>query len=172
MLFRSLDLSKFGSGSFDMALIFGPMYHLFTFDEKVQVLNEAKRITKNKGYILVAYCMNEYSIITHAFKKNFAKQCIAEGKIDINFHCVCNEKDLYDYVRIEDIDKIDQASGLKRIKIISADGPADYMRQVLNGMDEETFKIFMDYHIATCERPELLGASAHTVDILQKAAEE
>ncbi len=79
---------------------------------------------------------------------------------------------MYDYVRIEDIDKIDQASGLKRIKIISADGPADYMRQVLNGMDEETFKIFMDYHIATCERPELLGASAHTVDILQKAAEE
>lgn len=169
---NALDLSKFGSGSFDMALIFVPMYHLFTFDEKVQVLNEAKRITKNKGYILVAYCMNEYSIITHAFKKNFAKQCIAEGKIDINFHCVCNEKDLYDYVRIEDIDKIDQASGLKRIKIISADGPADYMRQVLNGMDEETFKIFMDYHIATCERPELLGASAHTVDILQKAAEE
>ena len=46
------------------------------------------------------------------------------------------------------------------------------MRQVLNVMDEETFKIFMDYHIATCERPELLGASAHTVDILQKAAEE
>ena len=79
---------------------------------------------------------------------------------------------MYDYVRIEDIDKIDKASGLKRIKIIAADGPADYMRQFLSGMDEETFKIFMDYHFATCERQELIGASAHTVDILQKSAEK
>ena len=41
------------------------------------------------------------------------------------------------------------------------------MRKTLNSMDEETFKIFIEYHFATCERPELLGASAHTLDILQ-----
>lgn len=164
---NALDLSRFDENSFDMALVFGPMYHLFKFDDKVQVLKEAKRVTKKCGYILVAYCMNEYSILTYAFKKNFATQCLKDGKIDSNFHCVCNEKDLYDYVRLEDIDKINQTAGLKRIKIIAADGPADYMRQTLNSMDEETFKIFIEYHLATCERPELLGASAHTLDILQ-----
>lgn len=164
---NALDLSKFCENSFDLALVFGPMYHLFTFDEKVQVLNEAKRVTKKNGYILVAYCMNEYSIITYAFKKNFARQCIAGGKISKDFHCICNENDLYDYVRLEDIDKINSATGLKRIKIIAADGPADYMRQVLSSMDEETFQIFINYHLSTCERKELLGASAHTLDILQ-----
>lgn len=164
---NALDLSRFGENSFDMALVFGPMYHLFNFDEKVQVLNEAKRVTKKNGYIFAAYCMNEYSIITYAFKKNFARQCIADGKISENFHCICNENDLYDYVRIEDIDKINSAAGLRRIKIIAADGPADYMRQVLGKMDEETFQIFIDYHLSTCERKELLGASAHTLDILQ-----
>lgn len=165
---NAMDLSKFGSYSFDMALIFGPMYHLFKFSEKVKVLNEAKRITKKNGYILVAYCMNEYSIITYAFKKNFVKQCIKEGKIDKDFHCVCNEKDLYDYARLEDIDRINNEAGLKRIKIIAADGPADYIRPILKDMDEETFQIFINYHLSTCERPELLGASAHTLDILQK----
>ncbi len=165
---NAMDLSRFGSSSFDMALVFGPMYHLFKFEEKVKVLEEAKRVTKQNGYILAAYCMNEYSIITYAFKKNFAKQCIAESKIDKSFHCVCSEKDLYDYVRLDDIDKINKAAGLERIKIIAADGPADYMRQVLGGMDEETFQIFMDYHLSTCERTELIGASAHTLDILQK----
>lgn len=41
------------------------------------------------------------------------------------------------------------------------------MRQVLGNMDEETFQIFIDYHLSTCERADLLGASAHTLDILQ-----
>ena len=68
---------------------------------------------------------------------------------------------------LEDIDKINTATGLTRVKIIAADGPADYMRQVLRNMDEETFQIFIDYHLSTCERADLLGASAHTLDILQ-----
>lgn len=165
---NALNLSRFDENSFDITLVFGPMYHIFKFDDKVQVLNEAKRVTKKGGYILVAYCMNEYSIITYAFKKNYAVQCLKDGKIDNDFHCVCDEKDLYDYVRLEDIDKINKAVQLQRIKIVSADGPADYMRTTLNNMDEETFKIFINYHLATCERPELLGASAHTLDILQK----
>ncbi|MFG6393747.1 MAG: methyltransferase domain-containing protein [Lachnospiraceae bacterium] len=165
---NALDLSKFGSDSFDMALVFGPMYHLFEFREKVKVLNEAKRVTKKNGYILVAYCMNEYSIITYAFKKNFARQCIKEGKIDKDFHCICNVEDLYDYARLEDIDRLNKEAGLKRVKIIAADGPADYIRPVLKDMDEETFQIFINYHLSTCERAELLGASAHTLDILQK----
>lgn len=169
---NAMDLSRFGGGSFDMALVFGPMYHLFKFEEKVKVLEEAKRVTKKNGYILVAYCMNEYSMITYAFKKNFAKQCIAEGKIDKDFHCICGKTDLYDYARLEDIDRINKAAGgIRRIKIIAADGPADYMRQVLGSMDEETFQIFMDYHLSTCERMELMGASAHTLDILQKIQE-
>lgn len=165
---NALDLSEFGSDSFDMALVFGPMYHLFEFREKVKVLNEAKRVTKKNGYILVAYCMNEYSIITYAFKKNFARQCIKEGKIDKDFHCICNGEDLYDYARLEDIDRLNKEAGLKRVKIIAADGPADYIRPVLKDMDEETFQIFINYHLSTCERAELLGASAHTLDILRK----
>jgi len=42
------------------------------------------------------------------------------------------------------------------------------MRQILNAMDEETYRLFIEYHLSTCERPELLGASAHTLDILKK----
>jgi hypothetical protein len=42
------------------------------------------------------------------------------------------------------------------------------MRRELNALDEEEFQAFLQYHLATCERAELIGASAHTVDILQK----
>ena len=165
---NALKLSRFQTESFDMTLVFGPMYHLYSFEDKLKALNEAKRVTKTGGVILVAYCMNEYGVLTYGFKENNVKACLEDGRLNSEFHCVSEEKDLYDYVRLEDIDKLDEAAGLTRIQIISADGPADYMRPVLNAMDEATFQLFVEYHLSTCERPELLGAGAHTLDILRK----
>ena len=68
----------------------------------------------------------------------------------------------------EDIEAINKAADVRRIQIVAADGPANYMRQTLNAMDEETYELFIQYHLSTCERPELLGASAHTLDILRR----
>ena len=138
------------------------------FEDKLKAMNEAKRVTKPGGKILVAYCMNEYSILTYGFKQNHIKEVVKAGKVTKDFHCLPEKEDLYDYVRVEDIDKIRKAADLDRIKLISADGQADLMRPVLNAMDEETFNLFVEYHLATCERQELVGAGAHTVDILEK----
>ena len=164
----ALDLSRFSENTFDMTLVFGPMYHLYTIEDKIKALQEAKRVTKVGGVILVAYCMNEYSILTYGFKENHIKESIAKGKVSKDFHVISEPEDLYDYVRIEDIDKVNEGAGIKRIKLISADGPANYMRPILNSMDEETYKLFIEYHLSTCERADLLGASAHTLDILRK----
>ena len=70
-------------------------------------------------------------------------------------------------MRIEDINKLNEAANLFRIKIISPDGPANYMRMYLNSLSEEEFELFMQYHMATCERQDLIGAGAHTLDILK-----
>ena len=164
---NALKLSKLQDETFDVTLLFGPMYHLFGVENKKKALDEAKRVTKKGGVILVAYCMNEYSVITYAFKQNHIKEVISEGKLTKDFHCISEPKDLYDYVRIEDIEKKSSEAGLERIKLIAADGPADYLRPVLNSLDEESYQLFIDYHLATCERKELLGASAHTLDILK-----
>ncbi|OOM78381.1 class I SAM-dependent methyltransferase [Clostridium sp. BL-8] len=164
----ALDLSRFSDDAFDMTLVFGPMYHLYTFEDKVKALHEAKRVTKPGGVILVAYCMNEYSVITYGFKENNIRSSIDNGKLTEDFHVVSKPEDLYDYVRIEDINKLNEEVKLQRIKLIAADGPANYMRTVISAMNEDTFKLFMDYHFSTCERPDLLGASGHTLDILRK----
>ena len=164
---NALNLSRFEADQFDMVLVFGPMYHLYTKEDKVKALKEAKRVVKPGG-ILVAYCMNEYSILTYGFKEGHMKESIRNQKVDDSFHVRSKEEDLYDYVRIEDIDAIDQAAGVKREKLIAADGPANYMRTVLNAMDEETYQLFIQYHLSTCERKDLLGASAHTLDIVRK----
>jgi ubiquinone/menaquinone biosynthesis C-methylase UbiE len=166
---NALNLSKFEDEEFDITILFGPMYHLLSHKDKVTALSEASRVTKKGGKIFVAYIMNEFSIITYGFKENNILKCIEEGKITDDFRVNPKEEDLYDYVRLEDIEKINsEVDDINRVKIISADGPADYLRPVLNKMDDKTYEAFIAYHLATCERMELLGASAHVVDILEK----
>lgn len=58
---NALKLKRFQDNTFDFTLLFGPMYHLMTEEEKIRALSEAKRVTKAGGYIFVAYIMNEYS---------------------------------------------------------------------------------------------------------------
>ena len=165
---NALKLKRFSDESFDVTLLFGPMYHLFTFEEKVLALKEAKRVTKNGGVILVAYCMNEYGVLTYAFKERHILECIEEKRLTEDFHTISGIENLYDYMRIEDIDKVVEAVGLTRIKILSPDGPANYMRPFLNQLSEEEFEHFVQYQMKTCERADLLGAGAHTLDILRK----
>ena len=154
--------------TFDITLLFGPLYHLHGDEEKLKALNEAKRITKKGGTILVAYVMNEYSVISYCFKEHKWAEVAAKGGLSPDFHTICTEEDLYDYVRLEDINRLNTAAGLERIKIISADGAADYMRRELNEMSEEEFEAFCQFQIAISEHPELAGAGSHCVDILRK----
>lgn len=159
---------KFLENTFDLTLVFGPMYHLLNKEDKIKALLNAKRVTKPNGYILVAYTMNEYSFVVHAIQENKMAECFNEGLIDENFHTLTNEESLYDYVRIEDIDSYNEAASLQREKIISPDGPVNYIRPFVNKLSEEDFERVVAYQMATAERMDLIGAGAHTVDILRK----
>lgn len=161
------NLSFLDDKSFDITLLFGPLYHLHGDEEKLKALTEARRITKKGCIILVAYVMNEYSVISYCFKEHKWSEVAEKGGLSPDFHTICKEEDLYDYVRLEDIDRLNKAAGLERIKIISADGAADYMRRELNEMSPEEFEAFCSFQLAIAERPELVGAGSHCVDILK-----
>ena len=165
---NALNLKKLANDTFDMTLLFGPMYHLFGFEDKITALSEAKRVTKPGGTILIAYCMNEYSVLTYAFKERHIIECMEQNRFTSDYHTISTKENLYDYVRLEDINTLNESCTLKRLQIISPDGPANYIRPFLNQLSEEEFQHFIDYHLATCERQDLIGAGAHTLDILQK----
>ena len=83
VLGNAINLSMFDDNSFDAVILFGPMYHLISVNDKVKALNEAKRVVKNNGFIFVSYCMNEYAVITHAFKENYIKDCSSNKLLSI-----------------------------------------------------------------------------------------
>ena len=165
---NAMNLKWFEDESFDAVLVFGPMYHLGKFEDRVKALSEAKRVLKKDGIIFVAYIMNEYGVITYAFKENNINSCIEKNQLSEDFHILSTDEDLYHFVRLEDMDKFNEAAGLRRVQVIAADGAANYIRPILNSLDEEGFKHFLEYHLSTCERMDLMGATGHTVDILKK----
>ena len=151
--------------TFDITLLFGPLYHLHGTEEKLKAIKEAMRITKKGGKILIAYVMNEYSVISYCFKTHHWQEVAQKNGITADFHTISAPDELYDYVRLSDINELNQLAGLKRQKIIAPDGPADYMRRELNEMSDSEFQAFIDFQKANCAHPELLGASSHIVDI-------
>ncbi len=165
---NALDLCVFPDGSFDLTMLLGPMYHLYTKEEKLKALSEAVRVTRPGGHILVAYCMNEPTVIQYVFGMDHLREVMELNMLTSDWHCVSEPKDVFELVRTEDIAELDASVPVKRIKLVATDGATNYKREHIDAMDDETFGMWMEYHFAICERQDLIGASHHTLDILQK----
>ena len=95
---NACNMKKYADNTFDVTLLFGPMYHLFSYEDKIKALSEAKRITKPGGVIFVAYVMNEYGVITYCFKERHIREIMENHRLTEDFHTVSQVENLYDYV--------------------------------------------------------------------------
>ena len=168
---NATDLSKFSDNSYDIVLIFGPMYHLFTKKDKLIALNEAIRVTKQGGLIFIAYCIADPSILNSGFRyKTFnIFDFIENGYINPETFSTHSEpKLLFELVRKEDIDELNAQLPVTRLHYVATDGFAFHMRNDIDDMCDDYYNLFLKYHFATCEREDMVGLSAHTLDILKK----
>lgn len=167
---NALDLSRYADESFDAVLLFGPLYHVYTKEDKLTVLREAKRVVKKGGHIFAAYCMNESVIILDGFKgdgSNMMKY-LRSGMVTADYHCISKPADLFEMVRLEDIDELNREAGLKREKIIASDLFTHYLQDRIEGFSDEVYQAYVKYHLSICERPDIIGATTHSLDILVK----
>ncbi len=81
---NAMDLSEFSDNQYDITLLLGPMYHLYTIEDKRQALKEAIRVTKPGGVIFVAYVISDICILDEGFNRNNIniEKYIEEGLID------------------------------------------------------------------------------------------
>lgn len=163
------NLELFSDHTYDITLLLGPMYHLFTEEEKLQALSEAIRVTKKGGIVFTAYCMGDASILLYGFVRGEIHNLIDQCMLDpVTFETFSKPWDLFELYRKEDIDALRTHFPVTQLHFLATDGYANHMRQTLDQMDEETFQLFLRYHFATCERVDLLGYSNHTLDIFRK----
>lgn len=163
------DLSFFPDDAFDMTLLLGPMYHLFTEEEQRAALSEAVRTTKPGGLVYVSYTMNEGTVISYGFMKHNILPCLERGMIDREtFQCYSKPEDLFVLWRRDRIFALTESLPVSRLHFVGTDMYTNYFRDMVDAMDEEEFAAWLAYHRAVCEREDLVGLSFHTLDILRK----
>lgn len=165
---NAMDLEMLDTDSFDITLLLGPMYHLFEDAHKRQALSEAIRVTKPGGVVFAAYCITEGTMIRYAFGRNTIMDLIGRNLLDLKtFDWRSDPNELFELVRKSDIDKLMEGFPTQRLHYVATDGLSYFMGDTVDQMDENTFKLFLTYHLTICENPDLVGATAHALDIFR-----
>ena len=164
------DLSAYSSNTYDITLLLGPMYHLFTDEDKLQALSEAIRITKPGGIVFAAYCMSGPRVLLRGFIGGEIHDLIQEAIIDPEtFDTITNSSDIFAFLRKEAIDALRSHFDVTQLHFIATDGYTNHMKDTVDKMDDATYAVYLKYHLATCERQDMIGYSHHTLDIFRKA---
>ena len=160
---NALDLGRYDSDSFDVVLLFGPLYHLHEEADKLRCIEEAKRVCKPGGKIFFAFISNDIVILTmqqahpdYLLAGAYDKETFKLYDFPFVFHTVNRCRKL-----LED-------SGIQICHEIASDGLSELLQDLINGMDEKSYKQYLRYHFYICEKPECLGMSNHLLFVGEK----
>lgn len=166
---NAMDLSAFADESYDLTLLLGPMYHLFTPEDQLCALSEAVRVTKIGGVVFAAYCMSDASILIYGFLKNNIQDLLSKKMVDPDtFAAISHPQDIFELYRKEDIDALREQLPVTQLHFVASDGYTLHRYEAVDNMQEETYNLYLKYHLATCERQDMVGLSHHTLDIFRK----
>lgn len=166
---NAMDLSFFADDTFNITLLLGPMYHLFSAEDQLKALREALRVTKPGGFLYVAYCGNEATMVQYCFGRGMLREEKYQKLVDpVTFKAASDPAELFELYRKEDIDALMFRFETERLHYVGTDMATNYMRDTVDSMDEELFEMYLRYHFAICERPDCVGVSHHILDIHRK----
>ena len=166
---NALDLSFIEDNHYDITLLLGPMYHLFTVEDLRKAIEEALRVTKRGGKVFISYCGNDASVVQFLFGKHMTKTEPYASLTDTTTFRLNSTPDVIIKLhRKEAIDELISELSVKRLHFIGTDMMTLYMSEKVDEMDEEEYALYLKYVLAICERPDLVGASNHFLDILKK----
>ena len=168
---NAMNLSAFPDNEYDITLLLGPLYHLYSSEDKQQALREAIRVTKPGGVVFAAYVISDGCLLDEGFKRCNISVAgyIEKGLIDSQTFAAKSEpKDLFELVRKENIDILMSAFPVTRLHYVAADGCTLLIREEVDAMDNDAFELYLKYHFATCEREDLMGITSHSIDVFRK----
>ena len=164
------DLHDFADDTYDITLLLGPMYHLFTAEDQKKALSEAIRVTKPGGILYAAYCGNDATMVQYCFGRGMLREERYQKLVDMNtFKASSDPAELFVLYRREDIDVLMEGFPCQRLHFVGTDMATNYMRGCIDAMEDDLFELYLKYHYSICERSDLVGASNHFLDVFRKA---
>ena len=153
---NALDLSRYDNDSFDVVLLFGPLYHLHEEADKLRCIEEAKRVCKPNGKIFFAFISNDMVILT-------MQQCQEDYLMNGDYNKETFRLDDFPFV-FHTPDHCRELLGKAGIQIchkVASDGASELLQDLVNSLDEASYQQYLRYHFYICEKPEFLGMSNH-----------
>ena len=145
------------------------MYHLFTVEDQKKALSEALRLTKKGGILMVAYCGNEATMVQYCFGRGMLREEKYQKLVNpVTFKAASDPAELFELYRREDVDALMTDFNTERLHYVGTDMATNYMRNVIDGMEDDLFNMYLRYHFVICERADCVGVSHHILDIHRK----
>lgn len=163
----ALDLSRFQDNTFDLTLVLGPLYHLYDERDQQKALDEAIRVTKNGGTIMVAF-LSVHAILFSNYLSDNLRAGIEENFTE-DYHVKHFTEQLFTGFNVDEFEALFRNKPVDWVTTVATDGilelaegRADFV------MLDEDFRAFAKYHLHNCEKRELLGCSNHLLYICKK----
>lgn len=160
---NALDLSRYSDEIFDVVLLFGPLYHLESREDRLAAIREAKRVCKPDGVLFFAFISNDMVFLTEL---SYDPDYFISGDYDKETFRLHNFPFVFHTVK--DCRALLAESGIRTLHEVASDGASELMADRINGMSEESYAQYLRYHFYICEKPELLGMSNHLLFVGKK----
>lgn len=166
---RSLDAP---TGSYDIALVLGPLYHLVDGADRLQALTEARRVVKRGGLVAVA-AINRYASVfeqtaTTLLERERMSQSVADilrtGRLEATGRAVFTTS--YFHTAAEFEDEL-RAAGFSDVRLYGVEGPAWSMLKATEQHTGESlihtplFRAALTAARIAEDHPELMAAGSH-----------
>ena len=161
------DLSLFADNSFDAVLVLGPMYHLFEKAEQHRALDEAIRVSKPDGIIMVAF-LSVYSIMYNNYLLGNFREGIEEN-FDADLQVRHFKEQWFTGFDIKEFEELFSEKSVQKIALAGTDSVLELAEKAhVMDLSDEDFRLFSEYHLKVCEKRELLGTQTHLLYICRK----
>lgn len=164
---NACDLSFIDSDTYDIVLLLGPMYHLFTDENKHRAISESIRVAKKGGIIYSAYCNNDTCMYKMFYKKRILNY-LDKGLIEDDYHAKSSPNEIFELYRKSDIDNLMKDFNVTRLHFVGVDMLSYLYSNKLNRLNKREFSEYMKFLSTICEREDLVGFSEHMLDIFRK----
>ena len=161
------DLSRFEDQSFDVALVLGPLYHLYETEDVRKAIDEAIRVTKKDGVILFAF-ISVYGIMyANYLSGNWAAG--QEENFTEDYRIRHFKEQLFTGYDVTEFEKLFDGKPVQYITTTGTDGILESVEDRADfQITDEDFPAFVNWYLTFSEKRELLGSTNHLLYICRK----
>ena len=161
------DLSRFADDTYDVSLVFGPMYHLYDKDEVNKAIDEVIRVTKPGGAILFAF-ISVYGIMySNYLQGNWAAG--EEENFTRDYQTRHFKEQLFTGYEVPEFEGLFTDKPVRWITTAGVDGLLEAVEDREDfAISDADFEALKKWYLAICEKRELLGMTNHLLYICRK----